>query len=291
MDKYVSDITEGALVADAYSLGAHWIYDPKMLAELAIDWHTLNDPVARWHSGKTAGQFTHYGDQLILLYEYALANRHFHLWGYMKKWFQFMRRYDGYIDAATRNTMDNIRAHNPLPCGFASEDLSVAGRIGPLMWFSENENHFIQLADLFTRSTHYTEVARACSEFCARALWRIRDGVSLENAFDTAAAATSPWMVDVLEQAKSRINESAIETIQAFGQDCNARHAMPGALYLALKYQSEYESAMIANARAGGDSSARGMVAGMCMTGAFGTDILPKHWRSSISYHLTAQAS
>ena len=39
--------------------------------------------------------------------------------------------------------------------------------------------------------------------------------------------------------------------------------ALPGSLYLALKYQHSLEEGLIANAGIGGDSAVRGMVIGM----------------------------
>ncbi|MBN2716090.1 MAG: ADP-ribosylglycohydrolase family protein [Deltaproteobacteria bacterium] len=286
MQPFVKHITLGALVADSYCLGAHWIYDEQQLAALDLDWQFLNDPRAHWHPNRTSGQQTHYGDQLLLLYDYAKENQTFHLGSYMKKWFFYMRRYDGYMDGATTNTLDNLRAHNPLPCGFGSEDLSVAGRIAPLLQLSPDEETFLKNVDLFTRATHFTQVTRDCSQFCARMLWRCREGASINDALETVLPLSSQLIRDMFAMAQSKIDASPFTAIRQFGPDCNARKAMPGALYLLFRYGSDYRTAMMENAKAGGDSAARGMVTGMLMVAAHGPDIIPGEWLDALAVAL-----
>ena len=286
MDDAITRITLGALVADAYSLGAHWIYDDQQLASLDVDWQTLNDPRAHWHPNRKAGQFTHYGDQLVLIYEYALAQKHFHLGGYMKKWFFHMRCYDGYMDTATNNTLDNMRAHNALPCGFGSEDLSVAGRIAPLLHLSSDEETLLKNVDLFTRATHFTAVTRDCSRFCAQLLWRLWRGKRLDDAMAEILPTASDWMCSVVETAKAHLELAPGDAIRAFGRDCNARKGMPGAMYLLLRYKDDYRTAMIENAKAGGDSASRAMVAGMLMVAAYGVRIVPEEWINRLAYRI-----
>ncbi len=80
MDKEgINHAIEAALVADAYALGTHWIYDGKELGALKIDWETLNAPQAHWHKGKQKGDFTHYGDHAKWLIEFIRSNDKFEL--------------------------------------------------------------------------------------------------------------------------------------------------------------------------------------------------------------------
>jgi ADP-ribosylglycohydrolase len=53
--------------------------------------------------------------------------------------------------------------------------------------------------------------------------------------------------------------------------------ALPSALYFALKYQNNFEQAIIANANVGGDSAARGIVIGMLLGAADGWHLAPSH--------------
>ena len=69
MQKNTQDLILGTLAVDAYTLGAHWIYSPEDIAKADLDWKGLNKPLAQWHEGKEKGDFTHYGDQTVCLYE------------------------------------------------------------------------------------------------------------------------------------------------------------------------------------------------------------------------------
>ena len=54
--------------------------------------------------------------------------------------------------------------------------------------------------------------------------------------------------------------------------------ALPGSLYLALKYQHSLEEGLIANAGIGGDSAVRGMVVGMLLGAVKGRAGIPGRW-------------
>ena len=64
----IKDLVLTSLVVDSYCLGMHWIYDVEQLSKEDIDWENLIAPKAVWHQGKSAGEFTHYGDQTFWLY-------------------------------------------------------------------------------------------------------------------------------------------------------------------------------------------------------------------------------
>ena len=63
-----------SLVADALSLGSHWIYSQREIAEKFGHIDGYSDPATSYHPGKRAGDFTHYGDQTMLLLR-SLARR------------------------------------------------------------------------------------------------------------------------------------------------------------------------------------------------------------------------
>ena len=69
--KKIKELILTSLVTDAYCLGSHWVYDEKQLQENNLDWNELNNPLSVWHKGKSAGEFTHYGDQTYWLYEFV----------------------------------------------------------------------------------------------------------------------------------------------------------------------------------------------------------------------------
>lgn len=111
----------GALVADAASLGLHWIYDPARIAEVAGDAPEFVEPdVAHYkgvtgyfaHKGKQAGDSTHYGEQLMVcLRSLAACGGELDTTDYERRFFDTFGpggSWVGYIDYATRVTLRNI---------------------------------------------------------------------------------------------------------------------------------------------------------------------------------------
>ena len=85
-EEKIKDLVTTALVVDSYCLGMHWIYDESQLLDDSFDWQKLNAPKALWHKGKTAGDFTHYGDQTLWLYEFLKDKNSFNENEYKDFW-------------------------------------------------------------------------------------------------------------------------------------------------------------------------------------------------------------
>ena len=138
------ELVLASLIADSYCLGSHWIYDEKQLLALDTNWEELNKACSIWHKGKKAGEFTHYGDQINILYQYILDNDDFDLDKYVPYWKKRMEIYDGYLDSATKTTLDNLNQNKTIPCGSESTDLSIVGRIAPLLLVSNSKDEFLR---------------------------------------------------------------------------------------------------------------------------------------------------
>ena len=121
MDERARNAVVGALVADAASLGLHWIYDPVRVAEVAGKTPEFREPDIKnyrgtaayfAHAGKRAGDSTHYGEQLlVLLRSLAARDGAFDAADYERSFVESFGpggRWVGYIDFATRETLFNI---------------------------------------------------------------------------------------------------------------------------------------------------------------------------------------
>jgi ADP-ribosylglycohydrolase len=112
----------GALVADAAAMGLHWIYDQEHIQNIAPQTPEFRQPDAAdyagkpgyfAHEGKNAGDLSQYGEQCLLMlralvacdgkFEPAIFADHF------RAHFGYGGAYCGYIDHATRDTLDNFR--------------------------------------------------------------------------------------------------------------------------------------------------------------------------------------
>lgn len=251
-------------LVDSYSLGSHWIYDEEQLKALDFDWTTFNKPAAMWHKGKIQGDFTHYGDHTLWLLEFVSQHKTFDVEVYARFWQEKMANYDGYIDGSSRETLEHLNAKKSANEGVASHDLSICGRIAPLLLVSSNKADFISNAVSFAKLTHNDPLVLEAVDFFAKLLFCIIDGQSLtlaiENSSDNYSETLSAW----IDKGLKSKGEDTFTTIRTFGPACGIEDGFSGAIHLLASYDS-VEAMMQANAKAGGDSSARGMIAGMIL--------------------------
>lgn len=112
----------GALIADAAAMGLHWIYDQNHIHKIAPQSPEFRAPDAEnykgvpgyfAHSTKKVGDPSQYGEQLLVMLRCLLANNNqYDPAGYAASFrahFGYGGAYVGYIDHATRATLDNFR--------------------------------------------------------------------------------------------------------------------------------------------------------------------------------------
>lgn len=273
----VKDLVLSTLVADSYCLGSHWIYDETQLKSIKIDWDSLNSACAIWHKGKSVGEFTHYGDQNYYLYQYSLENDSFELSSYMNFWQKKMSIYNGYIDGSTRETLANLENNKELPCGSHSSDLSVISKIPSLLALSENKEEFLQNVELTVRATHDSIQAIEASRFFALLLIEVLNGADILDSILNLKDKFSTTIQSHINKGIKSTDEDTFETIREFGPACGIDEGFAGVIHLLCKYNN-FKEAMINNAKAGGDNSARAMIVAMILTAKNGSQKIPPQW-------------
>jgi len=255
MEKYINNSILASLTADAYALGAHWIYDEDQLKELPIDWDRLNDAQSIWHKGKVKGDFTHYGDQTLFLLEYMSKRKEFNIDDYYSFWKEKMSNYTGYIDGATREALVEI--------GSFSNDLSICGHIAPLQINAGSKAEFLSRVDEFTKMTHNSELAILSSQFFAELLWDSKENQDIKNNIQILKNK-HPQLTTWIDDGVSSQDADTFTTIRDFGPACGIEGGFAGVIHL-LSLSDNFKTIMQKNAKAGGDSSARGMVVAMVL--------------------------
>ncbi|MBE0492193.1 MAG: ADP-ribosylglycohydrolase family protein [Sulfurospirillum sp.] len=274
----IDTLVHGLLVSDAYCLGAHWVYDEKQLREAKINWDGLNAPLAIWHKGKVAGDFTHYGDQLLWFYQFLKDKTSFDADAYQDFWFEKMQHYTGYIDGATRVSLENIKnAKNP--SGASSTDLSITARIVPLLQVSNTPQEFYENVYKFIRITHNSELALACGDFFAKLLVLVLEGNEIYASIQKLLHVSSPEIQKMVQNGLESKEADTFITIREFGPACDIKEGLSGVIHLLCKYDN-LQTMLQENAKAGGDSSARGMNATMIFLAKYSLDALPKKWQA-----------
>ncbi len=277
----------GALVADSLALGAHWIYDTGQIdSQIGKVDRLMDPPPNSFHPTKKKGEFTHYGDQVMVLLTSVAESDGFRLEAFADAWRAHFAAYDGYFDHATKETLKNFEAGNPPhEAGSGSSDLSAAARIAPLACrYADDPQALVAAVRAQAAMTHNAPDVVDAAEFFARTLVVVLAGRSpLEalNAVRREHFDRPPFDAWVAAGLNS-VGESTRSAIQRFGQMCDVGAGFPGVVHLMASYNGRFEDVLVANVMAGGDSAARGLLAGTILGAAAGMDGIPERWRAAL---------
>jgi ADP-ribosylglycohydrolase len=277
----------GAFAADALSLGVHWVYNTGVIDKKFGRVERYYDPITSYHKGKKAGDFTHYGDQMLVLLESVSRHKGFDATRFAETWRSFFGDYTGYFDKATNATLENMAAGKDLTgSGSESDDLAGASRLAALVPFSAHDREqLVQSARAQTMITHNNEKVILSADFFARIVSSVLAGQPPAAAMEAALEADfskSPITSLITKGLTSRQRDTR-EAIAEFGQMCSVEAGLPAAVHLIARYGDDFKSALVENVMAGGDSSARGMLVGMVLGAAHGMAAIPEEWVSQLT--------
>lgn len=273
----IKELVLSTIVADSYCLGSHWIYDEKDLKNLKIDWMDLNNACSIWHKGKIAGELTHYGDQNYFFYEYIKDKKTFDVNDYLEQWAKKMSVYGGYVDGASRETLENLRNKKESPYGSNSHDLSIVSRIPALLNVSSNKEEFLKNVLDLTQATHNSALACETTKFFSLILLDVLNSNSIMDSIlkhkEDFSSDLQKWIKEGIESK----NANTLEKIREFGPACSISDGFAGVIHLLSKYDN-FTDSMIFNAKAGGDNSARAMIVAMLLVAKNGASEIPVKW-------------
>ena len=275
-----------SLAGDCLALGPHWIYDA---AAIAARFGRVQGPTApgpdTYHKNRGLGQFTHYGDQAMVLLRSTAAAGGLDLADFFGRWRALFARYDGYVDGATRQTLARIDfGEGPEGSGSPSLDLAGAARIAPLVFaLREDLPGLVAAARAQTRMTHNSPLVVDAAEFFARAAHAALHGADPAAALAGAARAgyvalPAAWV----EQGVAAAGEDSVAAIARFGQSCHVDGAFRGVVQLVARHPGDLRGALVDCVMAGGDSAARAMLAGLVLGAALGPDAVPGEWLAAM---------
>ena len=279
-----------SLVADALSLGSHWIYSQREIADKFGDITGYSDPATSYHPGKQAGDFTHYGDQTMLLLRSLALHGRFDPASFANEWRAFWENPEtqSYRDGATKATLANLRnGLSPSQAASPSNDIAGAARIAPLFllkWKSDDD--LVAAARAQTSFTHGDPAVVEAAEFFARVTLAVQQGIAIPDALRAVVPHTAwnaipaDWFEAALASSASAATDSA--ATKAHGLTCHVPDAFPAICHLLMRHPNDGVAALTANVAAGGDSAARGMIMGMIHGAKPDAQPLPEHWLTDL---------
>jgi ADP-ribosylglycohydrolase len=269
----------GALLGDAYSLSGHWVYDQEALANSNLNFKGLNDPLSSYHPTKKAGDFTHYGDQTVWLLEHLQGGKRYDPFEYSDFWQKNMTHYTGYKDGASTASLQNLQSGKSIMgCGSDSTDLSIVGRHAPLLFSLENIDEMLESLKLHNFLTHFTKETLDASKYIAEVTLAMIYNLEVEKTLEERAKFYGTFVEAEVAKAFALKDTPTNEALQQLGISCNVKGGLASTVYLILNYHKNFEALLKANVLAGGDSSARAMVAGMVVGAKYGFEAIKPSW-------------
>ena len=272
-----------SFAADSLALGVHWIYNTRVIDKKfgRVD-HFIKPERPTYHPTKNRGEFTHYGDQSLLLLESIAACEGFDLRDFSDRWQKLFDNYDGYVDNATKGTLENLASgKSPTEAGSGSDDLAGASRIASLVYVYRNDpQELIDSARAQTAFTHNNPPVIQSAVFFASIAHQILAGNTPLAAIEQAqkdefhSDPFKEWIQIGLESTE----QDSRQAILNLGQMCEIQVAFPGVVHLIAKYENDLKAALVENVMAGGDSAARGLLVGLVLGAHLGMEAIPPQW-------------
>ncbi|MGM0379846.1 MAG: ADP-ribosylglycohydrolase family protein [Bacillota bacterium] len=273
----------GALVGDAMSLGPHWIYDTKKLKNNFYPIKGLTNPLEdSFHKNKTKGDFTHLGDQLILLLNFLEEKEEFSRKDFLFEFRKWYKDYSGYKDKSMKKTIKNIDDEKFV--GSNSDEFSGI-KIIPILYYYYGQN-FDELklkSKEVIKATHNNPFVIEIGNFFIKLLKEVEKGVSPSQGVENIKDKFSNKINKYIMKAKKNLEKDTNKSINRLGQMCSSEASLPSTLYLLFKYENSFEKAILKNILAGGDSAARGIIIGSILAQYHGIEKIPDNWINDIN--------
>ncbi len=292
----------GQFVGDAAALGTHWIYDLTELQELypggIIGFEAPKD--GHYHFGKKPGDQTHYGDGALVLLESLAKEGRFDARAFGRSFVEVFRpgSYSGYIDQATRGTLENFQAfadsnsvdNFDFQQGADDDQLAAASRLAALTVRYWHDPSLLIVVEKATRVCQNKDRTVGYMKFNALLLSELLDGRDVQTALRRAEAqlrAVKPHLskevTDKTRKALDATPREVTEATLAFGQACPLPKSFPSSIHALLKHSNDFESAILATLRAGGDNAGRASMVGAWVGAHLGIAAIPKAWTGKLS--------
>jgi ADP-ribosylglycohydrolase len=292
----------GQFVGDAAALGAHWIYD---LSELSARFpggvFGFEAPAAGdYHESKKPGDQTHYGDGALVLLESIAEQGSFDPRAFGHRFVETFgsSHYRDYLDWATQGTLKNYKRFTESKSpgeydfqqGADDAEAATASRLAGLAVRYWRDPDLAATIESLTRVCQNNRRAIGYMKYHGLLLVELFLGLDVRDAIENAMMKVAPLAPDLstelrqqTQKALAQTGKEVTEATLEFGQACPLPQSFPSALHAFVKYSKDFETAILANLRAGGDNAGRGAMLGSWLGAHLGIDAIPQEWRTRLT--------
>ncbi len=203
---------------------------------------------------------------------------------YLRRYVDFMltpgRHRDTYVEECHRKFFTaHARGTSPWKCGGSDIHIGGLAHVGVLVAFLGGDSEAVREAVReHVELTHRGPEVLTAADVLVRILGAVLAGMGLREAI---FAHGSDWLSE--STARKWLKEPDEVVIgRRVSPACYLADAFPASLYLAWKYDEDFEAGIIANTNVGGDNCHRGAVVGALLGAAAGVDRIPLRWREGL---------
>jgi len=275
-----TDALAGCLIADAASMGLHWMYDQEQIETIANSGDVLfRQPDAAIyqdkkgffaHAVKHTGELSHYGESARIVGQLASDGRY----NAAKHREKFMAafgpcgHYSGYADRPTKALIARIITEGDDindPSGMSDNQMPALCVVPGLFAFEQSADTIANAVKIISIHEEVVSGANAVHH----CLELLNEGKSLPEALSTSASTMGGDIGQSMHDALAIEQYQPLEAAQQFGLACYVKHALPVVWHL-LQHANDFESVVRDNIRCGGDNCGRAMALGAIAGLAFG---------------------
>jgi len=222
---------------------------------------------------------TLYGNQIIWLLEYMSESRVYDPFVFGDIWQKKMHAYQGEQDSASKESLINIRSGRSfLGAGSSSHDFSIVGRHAPILFTLKGMDEMLESIKFHNCLTHMTKETIDASKYIAEVTLAMIYNLDVENTLIERAKFYGTEVESEVEKALALQDKPVNVALSSLGTGSNVHGALASTIYLLLNYHDDFERLLEVNLEAGGESSARAMVAGMVVGARYGFEKIRPAW-------------
>ena len=263
----------GALVADAATMGLHWMYDQSHIETVSQSGDILfRQPDANnykdrkgyfAHAAKRVGENSQYGECVRVVARVIAQEGNYSTAAHRDVFFQTFGpcgSYQGFADRPTKALIARmIMEGDDIPDASGSDDDQLPSLCAVSALFAYEQGS--ECVDKAVSVTSVNAEAISGARVLYDCLERLTSGESLADALTDSVKYAEPALEELLTEALNTPAYDPLGVANHFGMPCHIKQGLPVAWHI-LKYATDFESAVRDNIRCGGDSCGRSMAVG-----------------------------
>lgn len=293
----------GQFLGDALCLGTHWIYNLEDLKAFYPDLKGFEAPrPGHYHDGKKPGDFTHYGEAALLLLESVAQSGGLDIADYGNRFFGHFASpsYRGYMDSATRGTIENAKldaiSSPPEDFDFQSgaddDQLATATSVAPVVARYHDAPDLAEQVERVTRVRQNHPRSVAYMHIYSQILAELLVGTDMHSAIhrvQESAAKHAEFGNELALRFREVFERKHLNTTEAtaqLGQSCPLKNSFPSALVAVVQTPDDFEGTLLRVLAAGGDNAGRAAIAGAMLGAHLGARAIPQSLRERLVHRV-----